>query len=1537
MMDDMIIDDNNEYDTQYGVSVANINVNGFATNKNKRMQLNLWLHKYDIDVCCVQEWYKLNQKGKFDLDKSDFNGYDIYNPNTKTLIIYKNNLCIDLIKTGLSQNGLDATWIALIGKEYVLAIGSIYHSPSYECDIYEINDNIKHIKNIYNNKQVYININGDFNARNQLWAKSTDARGETIEQWTDKNNLIIKNDGTNTFINLRTKKRDAIDLSIVSENLDVNVIDWKVNSELYIECEYSDHLCLILEIDFNPFIEKPIDYYTWRFDVNKDHIFRKVIKKYMCKWNYFYNIYYKIKNKVDQLVELFQLYIFNAANEVYGIKKYNRNSMIRLTKREKYLRKQRHKLKRTLYKNKSKYSKKQIKIKRRKINSLKRIIRKIRENKLAEEANTIEDRLNSAAIDNSKEFYKLYNNTTKTNDIKMGPLKDSNDNIIATTKEEIAYELLDHFNKPLKENKYNENNINNHNKVVNFMKNYKFNRNQSNSVMNRPFTNQEVMKIIKNLNLNSAMAYDMIHYKFLDIAKYELVIHLKNLFNMVYCLHAVCPRVWRKGGIKPIPKPGRPATYSKNIRPISKLPGLCRALQTGVNFRCIYVCIEKKIIRIGNNAFQPNKNTDDIMLRMTEQIYRSFENKSFIELTFIDLKSAYDSVWIEGFFYKCIVFHGFDGCFIEFEYNYLCLRYNRVEFEGYITRWVVSRKCYAQGDPTSTTFFNIYMNDFKTISKMIEMSNFADDCSISTNSNDNMSIKLELNEKIEIRKAMIHEIDNFKQWTLDWKLIIAYPKCSTITFSRKSNKFCAYVYEMDGINIECIHAAEHAPPFCIHNKKQQYHNHSLLDNNSSNNESETDNNGLENIDNYRLNENTGNYEKIDTTYSDWSKYRMKTNESINLKKHVRILGLLFDPKLYWKEHINILIQKCKFKLHQLRQIAYCKYYRLSTYAIWKLWLTVIKPKIMYGICTYSSANDSIFERLESLQLEAARIALRLKKHVPRIIIYNMLNVTKIKDELKTAQIKLWNKYIRAPDNMIIRKTFEEWKEYIENNSDNIERMQTRSMNNNDNENENNEKALDFSKFRYIQRSPLSRAYLVIKELINEINDNNNRSVYRKIYNIQNEIIFKQRDAQVLKAPPIYLHQYPECMDVIDTYDEKPRALPNSFIFYVDGSCKPNPGPGGSALYSPNYYISSKLEPIFHDTTINYAELNSFRLLFESIEKVYNNSKHNNIKIKKNITIYTDSLFCCNLFKITGYTKYEYYYHLTQKIFEIINRLNSKYNIKIKIIKIKSHSNIKGNEIVDNVAKAAADLAVEAKHNNNNNESEYHQYYENNNPIIVDNHNYIQILKILIKKQNLQRWIQYSMDPSENNTKFCNEWNYIKMLKYQCNGNEFNFRSNKYLIDEYKFLNSKEISIINKLRTEHVNLNNYIYFFHEKSNKKQNNNNNNNNDNKIKTNGLCNICKCNENVTHFMLKCKVYNQQRKILFKNLRKINKKFREIGKCDILDVLFPHIWQSQPMRDDEYYKQKWYENIQVRVNILKAIVNYVKRTQRFNGEFGE
>ena len=120
--------------------------------------------------------------------------------------------------------------------------------------------------------------------------------------------------------------------------------------------------------------------------------------------------------------------------------------------------------------------------------------------------------------------------------------------------------------------------------------------------------------------------------------------------------------------------------------------------------------------------------------------------------------------------------------------------------------------------------------------------------------------------------------------------------------------------------------------------------------------------------------------------------------------------------LYFNEHLNIVLNKAKYKLYKLQQLAYCKYYQFSTHTIFKLYESVIQPKLEYGLVTI--ANENKINILETFRRKAAKIALKAKKQLPTIYIDEFLNSNKIEYRLDVARIKLWNAYSRAPPTLL---------------------------------------------------------------------------------------------------------------------------------------------------------------------------------------------------------------------------------------------------------------------------------------------------------------------------------------------------------------------------------------------------------------------------------------------------------------------------------------------------------------------------------------
>ena len=99
---------------------------------------------------------------------------------------------------------------------------------------------------------------------------------------------------------------------------------------------------------------------------------------------------------------------------------------------------------------------------------------------------------------------------------------------------------------------------------------------------------------------------------------------------------------------------------------------------------------------------------------------------------------------------------------------------------------------------------------------------------------------------------------------------------------------------------------------------------------------------------------------------------------------------------------------------------------------------------------------------------------------------------------------------------------------------------------------------------------------------------------------------------------------------------------------------------------------------------------------------------------KNIRIFTDSKFVCNILDINGYPEFDVHYRLLQKIFKMLSKLN-KFNIMMDIIKIPSHSGIEENNTVDYIANRAATISKDCKYG----KSTFMKYKTYYNPVHVD--------------------------------------------------------------------------------------------------------------------------------------------------------------------------------------------------------------------------
>ena len=311
-------------------------------------------------------------------------------------------------------------------NKHIIIIGSMYHSPNSKFDNIDINvisNQMDIIRNRYKNKnkKIIFHLNGDWNAKHDLWGSTTcDDRGMKLLNWMAKHNLVTTNDGSPTHKHKVSGKEDAIDLTITSIESKKNVVRWKIYKDLTTAYDFSDHYLMESLINLNPVVIDNPDKITWDFDQMLIKDFNNEMEKKMIKWKLYYDTMNMEKKNVNKLVEYFQLLFVQCGIKIFGFKYYNSknfntlskkviklmnnkkivsNKLSHLIRQLKKKSKYRYKSVKDLFKsNIPKYIKKYWKSLKRKINKLNKKIYKSKEDTIISSTKKMEKLINQKVL-----------------------------------------------------------------------------------------------------------------------------------------------------------------------------------------------------------------------------------------------------------------------------------------------------------------------------------------------------------------------------------------------------------------------------------------------------------------------------------------------------------------------------------------------------------------------------------------------------------------------------------------------------------------------------------------------------------------------------------------------------------------------------------------------------------------------------------------------------------------------------------------------------------------------------------------------------------------------------------------------------------------------------------------------------------------------------------------------------------------------------------------------------------------------------------
>lgn len=239
------------------------------------------------------------------------------------------------------------------------------------------------------------------------------------------------------------------------------------------------------------------------------------------------------------------------------------------------------------------------------------------------------------------------------------------------------------------------------------------------------FTNpSEISHYISTFNKKKSPGHDKIPNVVLKNLSQKGINFLSHLFNACFEL-SYFPRTWKHSEIIVIHKPGKPTSLVSSYRPISLLPTLSKLFEKAIKQRLDTYLNRTSLIPPHQFGFRSHHSTCHQVLRVSEDIIKSFERKEYTAAVFLDVAQAFDRVWHEGLRFKLRKF-GVPLYLQNMINNFLKDRTFCVKIENSFSSTRPITAGVPQGAILSPILFNIFTADIPT-SQITSTAVFADD------------------------------------------------------------------------------------------------------------------------------------------------------------------------------------------------------------------------------------------------------------------------------------------------------------------------------------------------------------------------------------------------------------------------------------------------------------------------------------------------------------------------------------------------------------------------------------------------------------------------------------------------------------------------------------------------------------------------------------------------------------------------------------------------------------------------------------------
>ena len=681
------------------------NIHGFYPNFEELRSL---AYELKPKVVCLQEIFVR------DSDRCGMRGYESYHvsslstddrPIGGTAILVENSVSHQRIplNTTLQAVAVRASLMRTV------SICSLYLPPRSVSTLEQLSD-------LVNQLPPPVLLLGDFNAHSSAWGcRSTDQAGEIVENLMDEMNLCLLNDDQPTFLHPGNGALTAIDLSLSSPSLLLD-LEWRVLGDQY----GSDHFPLVITL-------------TGQVPVQNQS--RWIIKK--ADWEKYESLVIdSIREEVfedidDPIPHLSELIVKAAMESVptsshssYRVRRpwFDEECAKAIRLRKAAL--QRYKWHpdiehRAAYKKTRADARKLIKKKKR--DSWRNYVSQLNSNT------------------NCKQVWDMIRKITGRRTSRVANHLKQSDGTIAEDAPSIANCLAKTIAHNSSTNHYTLK-FQRHKKIVE-SKVLSF-RSQNDEVYNEVFTLCEFQLALRRSH-DTAVGPDSIHYCFLKHLPVSVQAIVVDLFNRVW-IEGSFPAPWRLATVIPIPKPGKDPSNPGNYRPIALTSCLCKTLERMVNYRLVWYMESRDLLTPFQSGFRQNRSTTDHLVSLETFIRDAMVAGEHVVSVFFDLEKAYDTTWKEGIL-RDLHEMGLRGRLPLFIQNFLSNRLFKVRVGSSLSNPQPQEMGVPQGSILSPTLFIVKMNNIvKVLKPNIHRTLFVDDFTVSCRGRTTQSVQRQL-------------------------------------------------------------------------------------------------------------------------------------------------------------------------------------------------------------------------------------------------------------------------------------------------------------------------------------------------------------------------------------------------------------------------------------------------------------------------------------------------------------------------------------------------------------------------------------------------------------------------------------------------------------------------------------------------------------------------------------------------------------------------------------------------------------------------